>query len=490
MNGPHKTSQINLPEEPDIQTIRLSKTNGMGLSIVAAKGVGKERLGIYIKAVVEGGAAWQDGSLQAGDQLLAVDGQSLVGITQERAAEIMMRTGPVVTLEVAKQGAFYHGLSQLLSQPSPVMSRTNGDGPSGPGYGTGPRRMSERDLRGGPMGPPGPQPPHQHPNGPPKHMMLGGPPPVLPGRIPQSKSTPSLNASPGGDSQHNYQNQEWLHHQVPPRQPQAGPGSRSTSIQNLSQPINRPPPQHAEHEQGFYQNLVQPGPQSQGGPGQPPFHRPRFGSQTSLSGPPGRDRPMSSHYPMGHPGQSNHPQLTPQSSLHGSPLHQIGPGGPQGGFQRYPAPSGPRPVQPPLSSSGPEKPQRKSSYELDGPMRGPDGPMQANRLMEVQKAESGRASQNRVRFQDPQSQEEAKISTIKRNGNIANNVNQAEKDREAFERRALEEREREIKIEEKKKELEENLKQEEKLLNEARSRAQTGQAESNGSTPPPLPNSL
>merc|ERR1711892_569381 len=116
--GPPHHSKVGPPtQEPEVATIRLSKTNGMGLSIVAAKGVGKEKLGIYIKAVVEGGAAWQDGSLQAGDQLLAVDGQSLVGITQERAAEIMTRTGPVVTLEVAKQGAFYHGLAQLLSQP-------------------------------------------------------------------------------------------------------------------------------------------------------------------------------------------------------------------------------------------------------------------------------------------------------------------------------------------------------------------------------------
>ncbi len=64
---------------------------------------------------------------QAGDQLLRVDGQSLVGITQERAAEIMMHTGPVVELEVAKQGAIYHGLATLLSQPSPVLSsRANG----------------------------------------------------------------------------------------------------------------------------------------------------------------------------------------------------------------------------------------------------------------------------------------------------------------------------------------------------------------------------
>merc|ERR1712110_1339933 len=70
----------------------------------------------------DNGAAYHDGRLQPGDQLLKVDGQSLVGITQERAAEIMMHTGQVVELEVAKQGAIYHGLATLLSQPSPVMS--------------------------------------------------------------------------------------------------------------------------------------------------------------------------------------------------------------------------------------------------------------------------------------------------------------------------------------------------------------------------------
>ncbi len=35
----------------------------------------------------------------------------------------MTRTGSVVTLEVAKQGAIYHGLATLLSQPSPMMTR-------------------------------------------------------------------------------------------------------------------------------------------------------------------------------------------------------------------------------------------------------------------------------------------------------------------------------------------------------------------------------
>uniref|UniRef100_A0A8C9WGF9 Afadin, adherens junction formation factor n=1 Tax=Scleropages formosus TaxID=113540 RepID=A0A8C9WGF9_SCLFO len=68
----------------------------------------------------------QDGRLAAGDQLLSVDGRSLVGLSQERAAELMTRTGSVVTLEVAKQGAIYHGLATLLNQPSPMMQRDRG----------------------------------------------------------------------------------------------------------------------------------------------------------------------------------------------------------------------------------------------------------------------------------------------------------------------------------------------------------------------------
>lgn len=35
----------------------------------------------------------------------------------------MTRTSSVVTLEVAKQGAIYHGLATLLNQPSPMMQR-------------------------------------------------------------------------------------------------------------------------------------------------------------------------------------------------------------------------------------------------------------------------------------------------------------------------------------------------------------------------------
>uniref|UniRef100_A0A671NGC4 Afadin n=1 Tax=Sinocyclocheilus anshuiensis TaxID=1608454 RepID=A0A671NGC4_9TELE len=122
------TSELPMQKEPEIATVTLKKHNGMGLSIVAAKGAGQDKLGIYIKSVVKGGAADIDGRLAAGDQLLSVDGRSLVGLSQERAAELMTRTGSVVTLEVAKQGAIYHGLATLLNQPSPMMTRASDRG--------------------------------------------------------------------------------------------------------------------------------------------------------------------------------------------------------------------------------------------------------------------------------------------------------------------------------------------------------------------------
>ena len=54
-----------------------------------------------------------------------------------------MHTGQVVELEVAKQGAIFHGLATLLSQPSPVMSpRSAGQVGPGPNKVTQSKSMS------------------------------------------------------------------------------------------------------------------------------------------------------------------------------------------------------------------------------------------------------------------------------------------------------------------------------------------------------------
>lgn len=52
-----------------------------------------------------------------------MDGNSLIGVTQEQAAELISKTGPQVTLEVARNAASYYGLATLLNQPSPQVAR-------------------------------------------------------------------------------------------------------------------------------------------------------------------------------------------------------------------------------------------------------------------------------------------------------------------------------------------------------------------------------
>ncbi|XP_072314349.1 afadin [Eucyclogobius newberryi] len=113
---PSETTYLEPEREPEQQSVTLHKplNSGMGLSIVAAKGAGQSALGIYIKSIVSGGPAHVNGRLSCGDQLLTVDGQSLVGLSQDSAAQTLMQSGPVVALLVAKRAAGFHGLEELL----------------------------------------------------------------------------------------------------------------------------------------------------------------------------------------------------------------------------------------------------------------------------------------------------------------------------------------------------------------------------------------
>ncbi|XP_054718595.1 afadin-like isoform X2 [Uloborus diversus] len=307
--------------EPEITTIRLQKSNnGIGLSIVAAGGADQDKLGIYVKSVVKGGAADLDGRLQAGDQLLKVDGHSLVGVNQEKAAELMTRTGPVVALEVAKQGAIHNGLSDLLTKPSPVIQR-------------GPRRMSERDIPSRLM--------NEHGQ---EGRLHAGSNHLMPPRMQTSKSVPSLNsnhepdgmrAPPNGavqphdmynpaysrtsstasipkatDYPDRYKSANSLRPDVPhpyggphddqnpPPYPGPPPANRPMSHPNLHQP--HPPammPATSVQEERHYQNIsvYQ----------QPPLNQPQVGQQPN---------PYTMHP---RPPAQPHPQQPPRS-LHGS----------------------------------------------------------------------------------------------------------------------------------------------------------------------------
>ncbi|XP_064261410.1 multiple PDZ domain protein isoform X9 [Passer domesticus] len=88
--GPPQYKTINLDRGPD----------GLGFSIVGGYGSPHGDLPIYVKTVFAKGAAAEDGRLKRGDQIIAVNGQSLEGVTHEEAVAILKRTKGTVTLTV------------------------------------------------------------------------------------------------------------------------------------------------------------------------------------------------------------------------------------------------------------------------------------------------------------------------------------------------------------------------------------------------------
>uniref|UniRef100_A0A8C7EUQ6 Multiple PDZ domain crumbs cell polarity complex component n=1 Tax=Neovison vison TaxID=452646 RepID=A0A8C7EUQ6_NEOVI len=88
--GPPQCKSITLDRGPD----------GLGFSIVGGYGSPHGDLPIYVKTVFVKGAASEDGRLKRGDQIIAVNGQSLEGVTHEEAVAILKRTKGTVTLMV------------------------------------------------------------------------------------------------------------------------------------------------------------------------------------------------------------------------------------------------------------------------------------------------------------------------------------------------------------------------------------------------------
>ncbi|XP_032156110.1 multiple PDZ domain protein isoform X14 [Sapajus apella] len=88
--GPPQCKSITLERGPD----------GLGFSIVGGYGSPHGDLPIYVKTVFAKGAASEDGRLKRGDQIIAVNGQSLEGVTHEEAVAILKRTKGTVTLMV------------------------------------------------------------------------------------------------------------------------------------------------------------------------------------------------------------------------------------------------------------------------------------------------------------------------------------------------------------------------------------------------------
>ena len=65
------------------------ESDGLGFSIVGGKGSPQGDLPIFVKTVFSRGAAALDGRLQRGDQILAVNDQSLLSIPHSDAVNVL-----------------------------------------------------------------------------------------------------------------------------------------------------------------------------------------------------------------------------------------------------------------------------------------------------------------------------------------------------------------------------------------------------------------
>ncbi|XP_035450530.1 patj homolog [Spodoptera frugiperda] len=107
-------------ESPEVDrfTVQLKKDeNGLGITIAGYVCEKEELSGIFVKSVTPGSAAALSGKVRVNDRIVAVDGVSLAGKSNQRAVDALKQSGNIVTLELERylRGPKFEQLQQAIA---------------------------------------------------------------------------------------------------------------------------------------------------------------------------------------------------------------------------------------------------------------------------------------------------------------------------------------------------------------------------------------
>ncbi|XP_052367921.1 multiple PDZ domain protein-like, partial [Oncorhynchus keta] len=112
-------------EEDSEYSVQFSKNN-RGLGFTVTSSIGEQNSGVQVKSIVKGSSVDQASQIHIGDKILAVDGVSLQGCSEQRALEVLRKTGQIVRLRLMRRAS---RMGKTMKLPPPhlepyVVTRT------------------------------------------------------------------------------------------------------------------------------------------------------------------------------------------------------------------------------------------------------------------------------------------------------------------------------------------------------------------------------